>query len=260
MNQDELYSQSVGQGEPLLLIAGVASDHLSWQLQSAHFQDNFQVISYDNRGVGRSPLPNTPLSIESMALDALAILDRYQVKQTSILAHSMGSAIAQHLALHHPDRVKRMVLASPFTHVDPAGQLVLEGWVQALESGVGHELFARIIFPWLFSREFLSTPGCFDLCLEGLKSQPYPLKPEGLRAQVNAIRSFDSRAWASRIQTKTLVLAGAEDLLIPLGLATEITEELPEAKLEVLAGAGHSGLVDKSEEFNKAVLRFLTSD
>lgn len=253
-----LYTKLIGSGRPVLLIAGVASDHLSWQLQTVEFQQQYQVALLDNRGVGQSSLTEFPLTIESMTQDVVEVMQLHNLEKVSVVAHSMGSAIAQTLARKHPEKVERMVLASPFTHIDLTGLRVLEGWVRALEHGVDADCFGRLIFPWLFSRDFLSKPGCFELCVEGFRSHPHPFTAEGLKQQVDALAKFNSQDWLGDIQTECLLLAGGEDQLIPLELVREMSEIMPNSRLQVLDGAGHSGLVDSSQQFNRAVLRFLS--
>jgi pimeloyl-ACP methyl ester carboxylesterase len=238
------------------MIAGVASDTISWQLQVSALRAQFQMVLFDNQGVGRSPVPAHPITIEQMAWDALRVLDKHQVEKAHIVAHSMGTAIAQTLARLHPDRVKRMVLAARFPHLNALGRLALESWVLGLRENVSQELFGRALFPWLFTDRFLAQDGVFDLCLDGFKSHPYPLTAQGLQRQWEALRSFDSTSWLPEVTTPTLLLAGSQDILTPPAQAETMQRLLPDAELKLL-DAGHSALVERAEEFNQAVVDFL---
>lgn len=251
-----LYSEVQGEGEPVLMIAGVASDTISWQLQVSALRERYRLVLFDNQGVGRSPVPDHPISIEQMAWDALRVLDRYQVERAHIVGHSMGTAIAQTLARLHPDRVNKMVLAAPFPHLNARGKLAVESWVMGLRENVSRELFGRALFPWLFTEQFLAQEGVFDLCLEGFKSHPYPLTAQGLQRQWEALKSFDSTSWLSRVEAPTLLLAGSQDILTPPVQAETMHRLMPNAKLKLL-DAGHSALVERAEEFNQALTSFL---
>src|SRR5438132_374730 len=101
-----------GDGDPLLMIMGLAADRRMWMLQLPVFTPHYRCITFDNRGVGDSSAPPGPFSMEQMAADALAVLDEAGVERAHVLAISMGGAIAQHLALKAPERIRSMVLAS----------------------------------------------------------------------------------------------------------------------------------------------------
>ena len=254
--QPELYSEVQGGGEPVLMIAGVASDTISWQLQVSALRERYQLVLFDNQGVGRSPVPDHPITIEQMAWDALRILDKHQVEKAHIVAHSMGTAIAQTLARLHPDRVNKMVLAAPFPHLNALGKLAVESWVMGLRENVSQELFGRSLFPWLFTDRFMAQDGVFDLCLDGFKKHPYPLTAQGLKRQWEALNGFDSTSWLPQVVAPTLLLAGSQDILTPPVQAEAMLRLLPNAELKLL-DAGHSALVEQAEEFNQAVSGFL---
>jgi pimeloyl-ACP methyl ester carboxylesterase len=238
------------------MIAGVASDSVSWQLQTAELEKDFKLLLFDNRGVGRSPTPEDPISLEVMVRDALDVMDAYQVQKAHIVGHSMGSAIAQTLAHRHSDRVDKLVLAAPFPNLNTQGTLAVQSWVMGLEEGCSMELFGRLLFPWLFTDTFLSQPGCFEACLEGMKALPYPLTAKGLRRQCEALDGFDSTSWLNEIATPALLLAGTQDILTPPRQAEQMAELMPNATLKLL-DVGHSALVEKAVEFNAAVREFL---
>jgi pimeloyl-ACP methyl ester carboxylesterase len=238
------------------MIAGVASDSISWQLQTAELQKDFRLVLFDNRGVGRSPVPEGPISLESMAQDALDVLDAHEVESAHVVSHSMGSAIAQTLARRHPNRVRKMALAAPFPNLTAQGKLAVEGWVLGLEQGCTPELFGRLLFPWLFTDAFLSQSGYFEICLEGMKNHPYPLTAKGLRRQCEALEDFDSTDWLGEVFSPTLLLAGSQDILTPPHQAEKMAKLMPNAKLHLL-DAGHSALVEKAGEFNAVVREFL---
>jgi 3-oxoadipate enol-lactonase len=240
------------------MIAGVASDSISWQLQARELGKHFRLVLFDNRGVGRSPTPEEPISLDTMAQDAVDVLDAHGIEKAHVVGHSMGSAIAQIVARKHPKRVEKMALAAPFPQLTAKGKLAVGSWVMGLSEGCSKELFAQILFPWLFTDQFLSQSGYFEVCLESMRHHPYPLTALGLRRQCEALDGFDSTEWLQEVSTDTLLLAGSQDILTPPSQAEQMAELMPNAKLQLL-DAGHSALVEKSVEFNGAVREFLLS-
>jgi pimeloyl-ACP methyl ester carboxylesterase len=242
---------------PLLLIAGLASDEVSWIFQKPEFAAKHRLISCDNRGVGRSPKPPGPYTIAAMAADVLELLDGLELEKVSLLGHSMGGAIAQYLAMEFPQRVDRLVLACTFSRLEGRSIPVVESWAGVLKLGASHEVVGNTLFPWLYTERFLSFPGNLDACISALAQHPYPMEGEPVHAQVAALRGFDSSAHLHRINAPTLVLAAEEDLLVSPSSCRALAEAIPGAKYELLPGTAHSCMLETPALFNQAVLSFL---
>src|ERR1051325_10801928 len=108
----DIYYEEAGQGggPPMLLLQGLATDHVPWLRHLPVLGQSHRLILLDNRGVGRSGKPPGPYSTRQMAADALAVLDALDVASADIVGVSMGGMIAQELALAAPARVRRLVL------------------------------------------------------------------------------------------------------------------------------------------------------
>lgn len=245
------HEEHPGPGTPLLLIAGLASDALSYTFQKEPLTRRHRLLLCDNRGVGRSPKPAGPYSIEEMARDILEILP---ARKVHVLGHSMGGAIAQHLAAHYPDKVDKLILACTQRCFHGRTLAVVESWAGLLKYNPDAALLGRSLFPWLYTREFLDQPGNLQACIEALRAHPYPLEAEPIAAQVEALRNF--RAPQS-IEKPTLVLAADQDLLTPPESARELHESIPGSQFRVLQNTGHSCMLQTPEAFNQAVLEFL---
>lgn len=242
---------------PLVLVAGLATDALSWVFQLGPFSERFRVITCDNRGVGRSEISDGPYTIEQMSNDLLEVLDHLQVPKVSMLGHSMGGAIVSHFALSHPDRVQRIVLASTFSQPEQHLLRVLESWVDVLKLGGSIEQVARVLLPWLYTRPFFSDSAVYQGCVQAMAAHPYPMNPQGVWAQVEALKTFDCSSRLAELRVETLVLGGALDILVPPDIANALAQSLPNARLELVEGAGHSCMLEKPDLFNSAVLKFL---
>jgi len=129
VNVIDLYCEETGNGEPLLLISGLSGTTLGREPVRPALGTRFRVISFDNRGAGRSSAPPSPYSTRQMADDAAALLDRIGVARAHVVALSLGGMIAQELALAHPERVDRLVLLATYLRMRPGARrsTMLEG-------------------------------------------------------------------------------------------------------------------------------------
>ena len=255
----KLYHEDSGPpGKPLLLIAGLASDAVSWVFQREPLQKVHRVIVCDNRGVARSPKPPGPYTIGQMAGDVLEMLDDLQIPQVALLGHSMGGAIAQHLALNHPERVSRLILACTGACFGGRALAIVEGWSGCLALGANSQQLGHCLFPWLYTKEFLDQPGSLDGCIQALENHPYPLEHEPIAAQVEALRGHDLRAQLSSLRVPTLVLGADQDLLATPEDCLELHRLIAGSHRKSLKNSGHSCMLHNPEAFNQAVLEFLS--
>src|SRR5690349_18217962 len=111
-NGIELYYEIYGEGKPLVLISGLGYSLWQWHRVVPLLAEHFQVITFDNRGVGQSEKPAGPYSAQILAADTVGLLDALQIERAIILGHSMGGFIAQALALDFPGRVEKLILCS----------------------------------------------------------------------------------------------------------------------------------------------------
>src|SRR5580692_3536100 len=105
-----IFWEESGSGEPLLLIMGLGYSHEMWHRTRPVVSALYRTILFDNRGVGRSDVPQGAYSIAQMAADAAAVLDAAGVAKARVFGISMGGMIAQEFALNYPERVERLVL------------------------------------------------------------------------------------------------------------------------------------------------------
>lgn len=227
VNDVELYYESRGAGDPLVLIGGlglaVSEDMQS--LVQAFAAAGYRVIAADNRGAGRSAKPPGPYTIRQLAGDVAGLLTRLGVERTHVLGISMGGRIALSLALDHPNLVDHLVLASTGPRTPRRRRRVRLG-------------MAVSRLPVLRGKN--------------------PPPPHALRAQFQASGGFDCTARLGEIAQPTLVVHGRADHLAPLALAKEMRDAIPSARLALLNG-GHliSLLPHRQRQFVATVLGFL---
>src|SRR5512145_772762 len=252
-----MYYEAHGDGFPLLLVNGLGSDHREWLHQLPAFAARFRVVAFDNRGAGDSGVPPGPYTTAGMADDAAALLAVLGIGRTHVLGVSLGGMIAQELALRHPERVERLVLAC----TSPGGAVAarpsdeaLSAFIRAPEGAPEEEL--RRTIPFLYTERFAREhPGEIDAFVA--RRLQHPTSPEGHASQLAAAIGHAAGDRLSAVRAATLVVTGTEDRLIPPVNSERIAQRIPGAKLVLLPGAPHRLFAECAEAFNREVLAFL---
>jgi 3-oxoadipate enol-lactonase len=250
-----IYYETWGRGEPLLLISGLATDLRIWACQRMVFGRHYRCIALDNRGSGRSEKPEGPYTLEQMAADAVAVLDAEGVGRAHVVGHSMGSYVAQMMAVEHPDRLRSLTLAGTACRHQPWRLDLLARWQETAHNH-GVHAWARRAFPYLLGPRTAWTFGLFiNLLWPIILQQPAHAFESQIQALIGAPDC--ERGRLSSIAVPTLVVAGGKDTLTTPADAAEVTSLIPGARLVTLKGAGHGLMLEAAPDFNAAVLDFL---
>jgi pimeloyl-ACP methyl ester carboxylesterase len=244
-----------GSGPALLLVSGFGVDKTSWRRQIDGLRPSFAIVAYDHRGIGASrPMPGESLTVASMADDAASALS--DKKPATVVGASMGAAIAIELAIARPDVVKALVLITPAVEKDARLEAVLRSWIE-FESPQS-EARIRSMLPWFLSRIFLAEAPKREAAAQALRAMAARTPLRVLRHQARAFGAWlGTRVGElSRISVPTLVVAGAEDLLVPLAQAERVAAGIASARLEVLDGAGHAVTIEGAERVNELITSF----
>ena len=261
-NGIELAFDTIGSGEPLLLIGGFGMTREFWGTLPALLAERFRIIVYDNRGSGSSSVPSEPFTINDMAEDAVGLLDALDIDSAHLFGVSMGGMIAQQLCANHPERVRKAILGCTGhggRHAVPPPPVVVQTFENLADPTLSAEASARMLVPIVFSKGFESAAHervetYIRLSIE------HPLTRQGAINQMQALMSFDAESLLGAIGTRVLVVTGSEDILIPPENSRLLTEKLPCASLEVLEGAGHNFFFEKPEATVALVTSFLLDD
>ena len=254
----ELYYEERGDGAPLLLIGGLAADSQSWLPIVPLLATRCRVITCDNRGVGRTVPQDTPVSIEAMADDCVALVRHLGLNSLDVLGYSMGGFIAQDIATRHPQLVDRLVLASTAARNSRRNNDLFMDLVCALEEGADPKAWFRNLFYWIFSAGFFEDRRAVEIALRMAIEYPYPQSADAFRRQVGAIVEFGGVPLA-QLRARTLVLGGTEDLLFPAAVCAEFAKSLPDASWIPVERAAHCVYLEQPQLFAQHVLDFLPS-
>ena len=253
----QLYYEIHGNGDPLLLIAGLASDSQSWQPIIGELSRHFRVIVFDNRGVGRTSPSEVNTSITLMADDCIALINHLGLTTVSILGHSMGGFIAMDFAIRFPHCVEKLILAATSALTSHRNKALLSDWVSYQESGMDLELWFRNIFYWIFSRDFFENEETLNEAIRLAIAYPYPQSRVAFRKQVQAIAEFDRLKDLCNITSKTLVISGKEDLLFPPEEAILLSKKIPGSRFSLIEKAAHSIHIEYPETIIEIILNFM---
>ena len=202
-----IYYEIHGIGEPLVHITGIGNDVSDYQTIIPQFSKIYQVITFDNRGAGRTDKPNISYSIDMMADDTSQLLKALNVGQAHILGISMGGRIAVALALQHPEQVRSLILVSTSVKYTQ------------------RSLFGRLLF-------FVMTLPIFRIM------DKYPQPRYAFIRQSEASKDYDCSDRLHEIHVPTLIIHGKKDKLVPYKSAEEIHIGIKNSKICLLNG-GH---------------------
>ena len=251
----ELYVERVGQGSDVLLIAGLSDPAEAWQPQLDGLSDRYRVTAYDNRGTGRTPLPEGPLSLEMMADDAAAVLDSLEVPSAHIAGFSGGSRIAQELALRHPERVRSLVLMSTWARPDAYSSSVMRFLDWLADVAPSERAMLEAFFLWIYTPRAHEN-GMVNQIIEEALAFPHPQSSEAFKAQLGPFRTYDNLDRLPGIAAPTLVLAGELDIITPPRYGHIVADAIPGARFEVMPGEAHQPFQEVPDEFNARVDAF----
>jgi 3-oxoadipate enol-lactonase len=241
----------------IVLVNGLADTKESWSLQiPALLQTGCNVLTFDNRGIGASSKPDGPYTAEEMAADVMGLVDALEIpKPFHLLGVSMGGMIAQAYAIQRPQDLATLILACTYSHPGPFCSRMFSLWADmAEEMSVGHVM--RDVVLWAFTPEFfepINQPALDEI--EQL-IENVDMDTNHYLSQLNVIRTFDSNPDLDSIHVPTLVLAGEEDILIPVSLSKELHKYLPNSQWATVRG-GHGCMWEYPESFNAVVVDFI---
>jgi pimeloyl-ACP methyl ester carboxylesterase len=151
-NGTEIFTERRGHGPDVLLIAGLGDPAEAWQPQLDGLSERYLLTAFDNRAVGRTPLPaEGRLSPTTMADDAAALLRTLEAPSAHVVGYSMGSAIAQEMALRHPELVSSLVLMSTYARPDALWRSQLNFWRWLAEVAPSERAFLEGFFTWVYT-------------------------------------------------------------------------------------------------------------
>ena len=233
LEEQTIYYQVTGEGEPIILIHGLSGSSRWWVRNVPALAMHYQVYLIDLPGFGSMHRYSGRFLLNEVAAYIVTWMEALGIRQAHLVGHSMGGYICMWIAAHKPDLVKRLVLVSP------AG-------IPRYRSILGYAV------PLLVSTRYL-TPAFFTiLAYDALRAGPITL----LQAAQDLLTK-DLRDSLQDITAPTLLVWGENDILVPPSLGDILHREIAHSRLLIVKRAAHVSMFDRSEQFNAAVLKFL---
>ncbi len=234
-----LHWERTGSGAPVLLIMGLGLSGGAWWRTVPVLARRLEVITFDNRGVGRSRALIHAYTTEVMADDAASVLDAAGVDRVHVYGISLGGMVAQQLALRHPERVRSLILGATHAgwrharHPDPDVLAFLRQrmWMR-------HEEAVRISLPFNYS-DRCRAEHPERIAEDVAQRLAHRFSTQAYRAQLWAAALHDCYHRLDRIEAPTLVVHGSHDRMIPIDNGRMIAARIPGAQLVELEGTGH---------------------
>lgn len=262
VNGITLAYEAHGSGTPLVLISGIGYDRWEWHKMVPGLAEHFTVITFDNRGVGQTDRPAGPYTAQLLADDTAGLIQALGLRRAHVMGHSMGGFIAQALALGHPDKIDKLILAS--TNFGGPHHIPITPEAMAVLTDVKSDLVTRFkngLGVSTASGYADQHPDMIDAWLAWRVQNP--IDPAAYQAQLaiglglmSSETCFESKL--KNITASTLILFGAHDKVVPPGNAELLAHEIPNSSIEILPDAGHFFPIETPKTANAAIIRFLS--
>ncbi|MCG8547876.1 MAG: alpha/beta hydrolase [Alphaproteobacteria bacterium] len=250
----EIYFEVLGSGPPLVLITGQGSGPAGRAALIDGLAARHTVLTYDQRGTGRSePVPQGH-PIADLAEDAIALMDHVRFEAADVVGHSTGTGMATVIAAGFPTRVRSLVLAAPWTHADDhlhAIQELRKAAARTLSPDHYAHLNAVLLYPPEYRRE--NAARFAKIARDAIET---PQDAAAIGARLDAILAFDARPRYPRIACPTLVLSARDDQVMPYWFAEDAAQAIHAAAHTPFDGGGHMFAETRTEDFLSAIDSF----
>lgn len=256
-NGCQIYYQIKGEGTPLILLMGFGADGDVWEKHLAVYEKHFKCIVLDNRGVGKSGQPQGPYSTTMMADDTIAVMDHLNIESAQVAGISMGGAIAQSLALNHPNRVSSLCLISTWPIFNNYATTVYEN-LKKIRRTASPDDFMELLQLWIFAPPYYDDNlGELKEGQQGAAKNETPQTEAGFDGQLDACIGHNAVPRLHEIQVPTLITIGMMDIFTPPAFSDILHEKISGSHIERFPTGGHVHHWEDLDRFNKVTLDFL---
>jgi 3-oxoadipate enol-lactonase len=252
-----IHYEEAGSGAPIVWIPGTGLKGSTWELQTACFSKTHRCLTVDLRGSGGTGGLGQEFTVATMAGDLAAWMDTIGVSDATVAGLSLGSAVAQELALARPDLVRGLVLLATWSSSQREHHIRrhFQSRLYAIENGP-LDVYAQFAF-------WMSSPSLFDheperqAAVERLLKTHLSATPEGTAAHFRADLSHETRDRLHRIECPALIVHGDEDLITLPWYNRTVAGLIPGASYRAIEKAGHLAWLERPDKINQVIGEFL---
>jgi 3-oxoadipate enol-lactonase len=253
----QLAYDDTGLGQPVVFFHGYTFNRSMWTEQVSALSNRYRVITPDLRGLGESDATPGAATMNRMAQDTAALLDRLEISRAVVGGLSMGGYVALAFYKQFPSRVRALVLADtrPQADTEDGKQTRFQQADKALADGMAG--IADSMLPKLLTPETVSK---HPEIVKRVRDMMLKTKPDGAAsALLGMAEREDQTPLLSRITCPTLILVGREDPITPVQDSEKMHREIAGSRLVVIENASHVSNLERTEQFNDELVRFLNS-
>jgi len=241
-------------GAPVVMLShSLATTREMWKPQLPALTRDYRVLNYEMRGHGRTSAPPGPYSFATLTADVVALLDHLKIERVAFVGLSIGGMIGQHVAIHHPSRLRCAVLCCTTSAIPAAVQPVWDERLAAVEAGGMATQVAGTLERWFTAPYRAAHPETMEWIAGMIRNTPVA----GFVGCGRAIQGLDITAELPQIKLPVLVLAGEKDPGIPPAMSEAIHRAIAGSEYTVIPDAAHLANVEQAAEFTQRVTRFL---
>ena len=241
-------------GPVVVLSHSLCTNIAMWDEQLADIEPHFRILRYDSRGHGASDAPKGAYTLDQLADDAIGVLDFLGIEKVNWVGLSMGGMVGQSIALRHPQRLQKLVLASTAAVMGDQLQPVWQDRISRARSMGMSSLVAEILERW-FSPDFLDAD---SLPVQRIRQQVLSTPVNGFVGCCEAIRHLDYLERITAIDMPTLIIVGEDDPGTPVAFSEAIHARVSGSQLCIIPAARHLCNIEKQRDFNNRLLEFLS--
>lgn len=275
INGTELFYQTIGQGEPILVLHGGPGLNHQYLLDGlTPLAKNYQLIFYDQRGCGQSSkeLDSATVSLELFIEDIESLRKEFKIEKLNLLAHSWGGLLAMQYAIKYPDKLNTLILSNSVgasTEIDGKASQLMNERFTAEDNAKRNEIFQSEAFK---NREIGAIESLMKL---GFKQQFYNDQLiDSLKLSLNDdymttnallqylgkdLSNYDFFSELKQVNTPTLLVYGSYDPLTNFA-GKALNETIPQSTFEVINESGHFPFIEQPKEFHKVINTFLEAN
>lgn len=249
-----LRALSQGHGRPVLLVSGLAGSAAFWDDNAATLARSFQVLRFDQRGIGASDRGNAPCTIDQLARDCLAVLDAAGAEHATVLGHSTGGCIGLALARQAPERLDGLILSGSWLKQNRYMTALFETRLAILDQHP--RAYAATAALMAYPPTWLEAH--WSVYENAVATAPdTPEAKQVVRERIDALRAFDASAWAGELAPQTLILGARDDMIVPAFLQEELAAAMPGARKTLLDTGGHFFPISRPDAFTANVAEWI---
>ena len=254
-----LFHRIRGEGEPVLLLNGIAMSAASWEIVVAPLKAQYRVLQCDFRGQLMMPVA-PPEDVVAHADDVVATLDHLELPSVHVIGTSFGGVVGTLVAARHPDRVRSLITIASADGFDEQMADEVDRWRVACRrslDGGDRGLLSDVLEPVVYSPGYVAS----HLDERAARRTQIAALPdvwfEGLIGLLDSAHSLRLREELSRVRCPTMVVAAEHDAFVPLDRAQGLADAIGSARLEIIEDAGHAVVVEKPDRVVELCLDFL---